>query len=282
MTHLAALTLAATTDSGKVAIDVGQWIGAALTIVLTVALVLGVRWALRQRTPGTMNVDPGTRTRIRLVQRMGVTAVVLFGCAIAAAQLGVLSTIASTVLAGSAIGAIVVGFAARATLANALAGVVLTITQPVRVGDQVKVGDHEGVVEDVTLSATVLRTIHGNTIRIPNELLGQSVVYNESIAGKGVVPEATVLLPLGSRVADAIDVALDLPGVETARLVAIETDGWNRVMVRGERCAPGDRVPAEARLRLKVVEAFREAGLLRRDAEAGDEAAADATAAAGS
>lgn len=262
MTHLAALTLAATKGSGDVAIDVGQWIGAALTIVLTVALVLGVRWALRQRTPMSLNVDPGVRTRVRLVQRMGSTAAVLLGCAIAAAQLGVLSGIASTVLAGSAIGAIVVGFAARATLANALAGVVLTVTQPLRVGDQVKVGDHEGTVEDVTLSATVLRTIHGTTIRIPNELLAQSVVYNWTIAGNGVTPEATVLMPLGARVGAAIDIAAELPGVELARLLQVETDGWNRIMVRGAPCAPGDRVGAEARLRLQLVEALRDAGLL--------------------
>ncbi|MDQ8045363.1 MAG: mechanosensitive ion channel domain-containing protein [Solirubrobacteraceae bacterium] len=265
----AALTIAAEKD--HVAIDVGQWISAALTIILTIALVLAVRWALRQRTV-SLAVDPGVRTRVRLVQRMGMTLVVLLGCAIAAAQLGVLSGIANTLLAGSAITALVAGFAARATLANALAGVVLTITQPVRVGDTVKVGEHEGTVEDVTLSATVLRTIYGTSIRIPNELMAQSVVYNQTIAGKGMIPEASVLLPLGARVGAAIDVALDLPGVETARLVAVETDGWNRVAIRGERCAPGDRVAAEARLRLSLVEALREAGLLASSAP-GQEAA---------
>jgi small-conductance mechanosensitive channel len=273
VTHLAALIVAAAGGSDKTAIKLGDWIGAALTLVLTVALVVGVRWALRQRTPGALAaVDPGVRTRIRLVQRMGSTLAVLIGCAVAAAQLGVLSGIANTLLAGSAIATIVVGFAARATLANALAGVVLTITQPLRVGDSVRVGEHEGVVEDVTLSATTLRTVHGTIIRIPNELVGQSVVYNDTIAGKGVIPEASVLLPLGARVGDAIDVALDLPGVEIARLMKIETDGWNRVMVRGERCAPGDRVPAEARLRLSLIEALRDAGLLTPESP-GQEAA---------
>lgn len=273
MTHIeAALTLAAVKSTKAVAIDVGDWIGAALTIVLTAALVVGVRWALRQRQPMNLNVDPGVRTRMRLVQRMGVSAVVLLGCAIAAAQLGVLQGIASTVLATSAIGAIVVGFAARATLANALAGVVLTITQPVRVGDQVKVGEHEGVVEDVTLSATVLRTVHGTTIRIPNEMLAQSVVYNDTIAGGGVIPETSVLIPFGSRVQEALDIAADLPGVETTRLMAIEAEGWNRIMVRGERCAPGDRFGAEARLRVALMEALRVAGFLTKDTP-GQEAA---------
>ncbi|MDO9356597.1 MAG: mechanosensitive ion channel [Solirubrobacteraceae bacterium] len=262
MTHLEALTLAATDSSAK-ALDLGDWIGAALTIILTAALVVGVRWALRQRQPlNNLNVDPGVRTRVRLLQRMGVTLVILIGIAVAAAQLGVLQGIASTVLATSAITAVVVGFAARTVLANALAGIVLTVTQPVRVGDQVKVGDHEGVVEDVTLSATILRTIHGTVIRIPNEMLAQSVVLNDTISGGGVVPETWVLIPIGSPVQRALDIAADLPGVELTRLMVIEAEGWNRIMVRGARCAPGDRVGAEARLRVALVEAFTGAGIL--------------------
>ncbi len=137
--------------------------------------------------------------------------ITLIGLAAAASQLGVLDGIANTVLATSAITAIVVGFAARATLANSLAGLVLTITQPLRVGDQVRIGEHEGVVEDVTLSATTLRTILGTTIRLPNELITQSVVYNDTIDGSGVVPEATVLLPYGCPLGDAVGIALALP-----------------------------------------------------------------------
>lgn len=263
MTHLEPLfILAAESKTGIQAVELGQWIGAALTLILTAALVLGVRWVLRQRDPGRFAIDPGVRTRVRLLQRMGVTLVVLIGLAVAAAQLGILAGIANTVLATSAITAVVVGFAARSTLANALAGIVLTVTQPVRVGDQVRVGDHEGTVEDVTLSATVLRTVHGTTIRIPNEVMAQSVVYNDTIGGGGVLPETFVLLPFGTPMARAIDVALDVPGVELARHVGVEVDGWNRLAVRGERCAPGDRVPTEARLRLAITTALTDAGLM--------------------
>ena len=253
----------AAADASEKAITVGDWIGAALTLVLTVAIVLALRWAVGRRQP-VQFTDPSLRTRIRLLQRMGVTAIVLIGLAAAAAQLGILDGIANAVLAGSAITAVIVGFAARSTLANALAGVVLTVTQPVRVGDVVKVGDHEGTVEDVTLSATVLRTVHGTLIRIPNELMAQSVVYNDTILSGGVIPEVSVLLPFGTDVPAAIDVALDVDGVEIARLTGVEGEGWNRLMARGERCAPGDRIAAEARLRLALMAALTRAGMLSK------------------
>ncbi len=258
MTHLEPTLIAATEQK------IGDWIGAALTLVLTTAVVLGLRWAVRRRKPVQFS-DPSLKTRIRLLQRMGITMIVLVGLAAAAAQLGILDGIANAVLAGSAITAVIVGFAARSTLANSLAGVVLTITQPVRVGDVVKVGDHEGTVEDVTLSATVLRTVHGTLIRIPNELMAQSVVYNDTILSGGVIPEISVLVPFGADMPAAINVALDLVGVEVARHTAVEAEGWNRLMVRGERCAPGDRIAAEARLRLALTDALTRAGMLSRD-----------------
>ena len=262
MKHLEpSLILAATGDSGRAAVEIGEWISAALTLVLTAAIVFALRWGWRRRRP-VQFTDPSIKTRIRLVQRMGVTIIVLIGFAAAAAQIGVLDGIANTVLAGSALTAVIVGFAARTTLANSLAGVVLTITQPVRVGDQVKVGEHEGTVEDVTLSATVLRTVHGTLIRIPNELLAQSVVYNDTVLSGGVVPEVTVLLPYGTDMTAAVDHALDVDGVELARHSGIEAEGWNRLLVRGASCAPGDRIPAEARLRLALVSALTRAGMM--------------------
>jgi small conductance mechanosensitive channel len=262
------------TTGAKVADDLGQWISAALTLILAVALVLAVRWTVGRHDPARIASDPSLRTRIRLMQRLAMALILLVGLAAAAAQLGILQGIASTVLATSAITAIIVGVAARATLANALAGVVLTVTQPVRVGDHVRIGDHEGVVEDVTLSATTLRTVLGTTIRVPNEQVAQSVVYNDTIDGHGVTPEATVLLPYGSALADAVGVALAVAGVQTARIAAVEQDGWNRLLVRGASCAPGDRVPAEARLRLALLEALRDAAIIpatRGGDEAGQE-----------
>lgn len=262
MEHLAASIFGTLIAASSATPKVGEWISAALTLILTLAIVLAVRWVMHRRDPVMLATDPGIRTRVRLLQRMALVAIVLVGLAAAAAQLEFLDGIARTVLAGSAITAIVVGFGARATLANTLAGIVLTITQPVRVGDLVRIGEHEGVVHDVTLSATTLSTVLGTLIRIPNEVVAQSVILNDTIPGTGVIPEATVLLPFGADVRAAVELALAVDAVQTARLSAVEAEGWTRLLVRGDRCAPGDRFSAEARLRLAVLDALRTAGVL--------------------
>ena len=74
----------------------------------------------------------------------------VIGLALAVAQFTELDRLASTVLASSAIAAAVIGFAARQVLANAIAGFVLAITQPLRIGDLVTFEDETGTVEDVS------------------------------------------------------------------------------------------------------------------------------------
>ena len=59
-------------------------------------------------------------------------------------------------LASGAIAAAVIGFAARQTLANFMAGIMLAVTQPIRVGDWVTFEGNYGVVEDVRLNHTIL------------------------------------------------------------------------------------------------------------------------------
>ena len=79
-------------------------------------------------------------------------------------------------LASSAVLGLVVGFAARSTLANFVAGVMIAINQPVRLGDRVAIADVEGIVEDVGLTYTRLRTPDNRRVLIPNEELANSRV----------------------------------------------------------------------------------------------------------
>ena len=72
----------------------------------------------------------------------------------ALSQFAGLNKLAAGVLASSAIIAGIVGFAARHTLANLIAGVMLMIAQPLRIGDRVTILDQSGEVEDVQLNYT--------------------------------------------------------------------------------------------------------------------------------
>ncbi|MFC7543286.1 mechanosensitive ion channel family protein [Siccirubricoccus deserti] len=66
------------------------------------------------------------------------------------------------------IGGVAIGFAFRDVLQNLLAGVLILLTRPFRIGDQIRHGEQEGTVEDIWIRATVLRTYDNRRILIPN------------------------------------------------------------------------------------------------------------------
>jgi small conductance mechanosensitive channel len=77
------------------------------------------------------------------------------------------------------IGTVAVGFAFRDILQNFLAGILLLLSEPFRIGDQIVVGNFEGTVEDIQTRATFIRTYDGRRVVIPNtNLFTQSVTVN--------------------------------------------------------------------------------------------------------
>jgi len=81
------------------------------------------------------------------------------------------------VFAGSIIG-IIIGFAAQSSMANLVAGFLLLLEAPFRIGDAITWGDQEGLVINMSLMSTTVRTYGGPTVRIPNEKLFTSAVIN--------------------------------------------------------------------------------------------------------
>jgi hypothetical protein len=69
------------------------------------------------------------------------------------------------------IGGVAVGFAFRDILQNALAGILILLTRPFRIGDQVVAGGYEGTVEDIQVRATTIRTYDNRRAVIPNTAL---------------------------------------------------------------------------------------------------------------
>ena len=233
---------------------------AILTLVLTFVLAFvanrGVsRWAARA------DLNPAVDTRVRFIRRLIALGIYLLGLLFALSQFGGLNKLAAGLLASSAIIAAVVGFAARQTLANLIAGVMLTIAQPLRIGDQVMIQDQTGVVEDVRLNYTVLRTTEERRLLIPNELLASEMIRNDTILDDRVRPEASVWLAPGGDT----DVAVSsLAGIEqglVVRVAEITPDGV-RITAIAEPVPAPQRAAREADLRAAALRALRGAGLL--------------------
>ncbi len=77
------------------------------------------------------------------------------------------------------ISSVAIGFAFRDVLQNFLAGILILLTEPFRIGDQIVIGNYEGTVENIETRATFIRTYDGRRVVIPNAtLFSESVIVN--------------------------------------------------------------------------------------------------------
>lgn len=92
--------------------------------------------------------------------------------------LGVLGFNLSGLLVAGGIAGVVLGFASQRIVGNLISGIFLIIERPIKIGDQVKIDDYTGFVEDIRIVSTTLRTYDGLYVRIPNEKIFTSHIVN--------------------------------------------------------------------------------------------------------
>jgi small-conductance mechanosensitive channel len=114
-----------------------------------------------------------------------------------------LRTLMGTIVAGAGITAIVVGFAAKSTLANLISGLSIAIYRPIRIGDKLSIDGEYSVVEDITLRHTIVRTWEHRRLIIPNSKLDEMTLINYSI----VDPRMKCIVELGVSYDTDIDLA---------------------------------------------------------------------------
>ncbi|MBS1676127.1 MAG: mechanosensitive ion channel [Actinobacteria bacterium] len=125
-------------------------------------------------------VSRSTRTRLTILRRLLLLGAFLVVAAIVLAQFTSLGRLAAGIFASTAVLGLIIGFAAQNTIANIIAGILIAITQPIRIGDRVGFEEREGRVTDITLSYTFLDPGDGSRVVIPNQLLVQGIVHNHS------------------------------------------------------------------------------------------------------
>jgi small-conductance mechanosensitive channel len=248
------------------------WITAAASVLLAFLVATLVDRAFRARLVparlrGEVTVSPETGTRLRFVRRLIYVTIVLIGVAVAVTQFPGINRLAASILASGAIAAAIVGFAARQVLANFVAGIMLAVTQPLRVGDWVMFEDNYGVVEDVRLNYTILRTPSEQRIVIPNERLAGGVLRNDTLAVDRVGPSVDVWVPPE---ADAERAVRALAAETGAGVTVAEAVPWGvRLSVGADPVPPAERAAREAELRALCLKRLRAEGLLATGGAAG-------------
>ncbi len=232
------------------AAETDSWIGAAVAIGVAVLVVAALRFAFARRHIG---LPVEAETRLRLVERLIYAVVLTVGISIALSKFDAVRSVSRALLTSSAIAAAVVGFAARQTLANFVAGLMLAVTQPLRLGDRIVFDEIVGTVEDVTLSYTFVRGLTGERIAIPNEKLASGILRNDTLGADRLAVEADVWI------APEADVAAALALFEDA-FVAEATPEGNRIVVRDGYAPVTERAGRQNDLRGRALAALHEQG----------------------
>jgi small-conductance mechanosensitive channel len=238
----------------------GDVVTAIVTVVVAIAIAEIVdRTLARRGTKLTEGLSPVANTRLRLVRRLIFAAIVLIGVMLALSQFEDLKRIGTGLLASSAVLGLVVGFAARQTLANGIAGILLAITQPIRIGDLVTFEGETGTVEDVRLTYTFIRKANDTRVIVPNERLAQSTIENHTIVDPRVRVEVEVWLPPWADAPRALAAVAEQGDLET-EIAQVEKDGIKLVAATWADSAR-ERGTVAARVRVSILEKLRSEGL---------------------
>ncbi len=136
--------------------------------------------------------------------------VIGFGTMFALDNLGLNVT---SVIAGLGIAGVALGFAAKDTLANFIAGVTILWDRPFRVGDRIEVDGSLGIVRKITLRTTRLDTVRNEVVILPNERMVTQKIVNHTMR-----PSLRVDVPFG------IAYAADILAARRVLLAAVAGD----------------------------------------------------------
>lgn len=215
-TFLGALVLA-------VFIFIIAWIAA----IITTRVIQRPRWVIGKLE---RKVD---QTVIRYILRIKNLIIFVLAGMFYASLVPGLRALVGTFVAGAGITALVIGFAAKSTLANLVSGLSLAIYRPFRIGDIVSIEEEYGTIEDITLRHTIVRTWEYKRLIIPNEKIDSIALINYSI----IDPRILCRIEMGV----SYDTDIDL----TRRLVLDEAmkcphrdesavEPWMRVISHGD------------------------------------------------
>lgn len=157
----------------------------ALAYAYTVAFCLVVFWLLFRAFNTVLDhmhelakqKQMGVAAFMPWIKKSAITIFIIFGALLTAQSLG---WDVKAFLAGLGIGGLAFALAAQDTIANLFGSVVVAIDQPFKVGETVQIGAHQGVVEDIGLRSTKIRTTAKALVVIPNKTVAAESVTNLS------------------------------------------------------------------------------------------------------
>ncbi len=156
--------------------------------LLVAILVVVIFWVIArfacsaaERALGRVNTHAAARQLISSFLRVGI---LIAGVVVALGVLNLDKALAS-ILAGAGIAGLAIGFAFQDLAGNIISGIGLAVNQkwPFKIGDIIETNGVFGVVDQIHLRTSIIRTLDAKMVVIPNKQIYQSPVVNYSVAG---------------------------------------------------------------------------------------------------
>jgi small-conductance mechanosensitive channel len=228
----------------------GSWQRA--LIALGVIVLASFVAKLVDRRISRRGLAPEAATRYRVLRRTIFAAIVFLGVVSALLVIPQVRAIAGGVLASSAVIGLVIGFASQRTIGNVVAGILIAFSQPLRLGDEVEVAGVKGVVEEIGLTYTWIRTRDNDRLVVPNEKLASDTIRNSTIRSPLTLAEVTVQVPVSADLRKVVE-SLKVDGEEV--YVSDLASDTASIVVR--RWVPGEAVAEQAASDLRIALAAR-------------------------
>jgi MscS family membrane protein len=170
----------------------------AFAVAFATWVAIRATYVAEKELPGShwAGEKPEMRSLLPLLGRVLRIVLLAIGAIVLVAQFGYS---VATLITGLGIGGIAVALAMQKTLEHMFGSIAISIDQPIRVGDWVKVGETEGEVEAIGLRSTRLRTLERSLVVIPNGRLSEMQMENFGVRDR-VLLRTNMALAYGTRV----------------------------------------------------------------------------------
>lgn len=209
-----------------------------------------------------LQLDPGTETRYRVLRRSLMIGIVFVALLAGLMVIPQVRSVAGAILGTSALIGLVIGFASQRTIGNFVAGLMIAVTQPLRLGDRVVVGTDEGVVEEINLTYTFIRADDDTRLVIPNEKLASDTIKNSTIVDRMQRAEISLQVPLSTDLENVITLLRDACSSEREVEVFVSgLDGSATLTLRARAENAEAAKELEQDLRIRAHRCLRGAGI---------------------
>ena len=230
-----------------------------LVVVCAVIVGAAILAKLVDMRMSRRELPPQAATRYRVLRRSLMGVIIFIGVVSALLVIPQVRAIAGGLLASSAILGLVIGLAAQRTLSNFVAGVMIGLAQPIRLGDRIGITEGEGVVEEIGLVYTRIRQDDRTRLVVPNDRLASDTIRNSTIVSRERLAEITVPVPRDKDLQAVVELLHDVAAPSELLVTGLNGD----VVVTLRAWADDERSAREleSELRLRVQNKLREAGI---------------------